>query len=99
MPASEHADAIRKLAKRGLSGGQIAKTIKCGLTRDMICGWCRRNGVKLPQTNAARRKLTDDQVREIRASVEPYSVLSARYSVNKGIISMVKARRTYKDVV
>lgn len=45
-----------------------------------------------------RRKLTDDQVREIRSSSLSYSKLSKKYGVSISVLQKVKHHQTYKDV-
>jgi len=46
-----------------------------------------------------KAKLTEDDVRAIRASAETQATLARRYGVVQGIISSVKLRRTWKHVV
>lgn len=46
----------------------------------------------------AVRKLTDDQVREIRASSENNGVLSRRYGINAPAIQRIRTGETYKRV-
>ena len=45
------------------------------------------------------RKLTDDQVREIRSSNQTAYRLGKIYGVNKGIIRFIKNGTTYQDVI
>jgi hypothetical protein len=44
------------------------------------------------------RKLSDKQVRAIRKSNLPYSVLAERYGLSKSSIKLIRTRRRYKDV-
>lgn len=44
------------------------------------------------------RKLSDDQVREIRDSEEPNTRLAAQYGVHRRVIQRVKQRQAYQDV-
>lgn len=44
-------------------------------------------------------KLTDDDVRAIRASDEPGRVLSARHGISQGCVSMVRNRKSWRHVV
>jgi hypothetical protein len=41
------------------------------------------------------RRLTEDQVRDIRHSTEPAAVLMERYGIAKSTVSMVRTRRNY----
>ncbi len=41
-------------------------------------------------------KLTESQVREIRASAEPERVLMARFGVSKSAVQSIKARRSWR---
>lgn len=50
-------------------------------------------------TKTRQRKITDDQVREIRASTEPLVVLAARYKTSQQNISLIRNRRRKKLVV
>lgn len=43
-------------------------------------------------------KLTDEQVREIRASSEPQKALAARFGVDPSTVSLVKSGRTWAGV-
>lgn len=45
------------------------------------------------------RKLTDDQVREIRECDLSYSQMAKKYGVSVNVLQKVKAYQTYKDVV
>ncbi len=45
-----------------------------------------------------RRKLTDEDVREIRASSARQTDLAARYGVSQAFISNVQRGKTYKDI-
>ena len=47
-----------------------------------------------------KRKLTDDQVREIRDLVShlPHKEIAAKYGVNSSVISAIKARRIHKSL-
>lgn len=42
--------------------------------------------------------LTEDQVREIRASTDTLSVLSARYGITEGALSRIRNRKTWKRI-
>lgn len=44
------------------------------------------------------RRLTDDQVRAIRASTESTLKLSLRYDVNRDTIKKIREGKRYKDV-
>lgn len=48
---------------------------------------------------SGRRKLTDDDVRDIRESSEPYRSLARRYGVCLDTIGGVKQRRTHRNLV
>lgn len=49
--------------------------------------------------NEHNKKFTDDQVREIRSSIEHPLVLSKRYNVSRSCIEGVINRTNYKNVV
>lgn len=44
------------------------------------------------------RKLSDDQVREIRYLEEPNTRLAAQYGVDRRVIQHIKQRQAYRDV-
>lgn len=65
--------------------------------RDMISkGRC--GGGSVPGTASARRKLSVEQVREIRASTEREYVLAQRYGIDGTAIRQARNRLTYRDV-
>lgn len=45
-----------------------------------------------------RRRLTPQEVREIRSSKKPYRALSDIYGVSMAIISSIRNRGSYRDV-
>lgn len=53
--------------------------------------------IKIAHGQRARQKLSEDDVRDIRASVESGPVLSARYGVTKETINNIKRGDTRKD--
>ena len=59
--------------------------------RMVLRRWVSRKG--------AGRKLTDEQVREIRASSEPQRVLADRYGISQPAVVQIKKRRTYREVM
>lgn len=59
--------------------------------RAVLRRWVGRRG--------ASRKLTDEQVREIRASSEPQRVLADRYGISQPAVVQIKKRRTYREVM
>lgn len=59
--------------------------------------WPGCNNQPLGERNG-QSKLTDDAVREIRASKETHSVLAKKYGVSGSLISMVQTRRIWKHV-
>lgn len=70
-----------------------------------LCPSCHRKldakmrkeaGITMKPSKA--RKLTDDQVREIRSSDLSYSQLSKKYGVSINVLQKIKHYQTYKDV-
>lgn len=62
---------------------------------------CRDKG-RLNRSRGERHrsaKLTESQVREIRASDDPQATLVSRYGVNSGSISRIRRRQTWRHVV
>ena len=57
----------------------------------------RKQGI--PEKPKSSRKLTDDQVREIRECNLSYSQMAKKYDVSVNVLQKVKAHQTYKDVV
>ena len=56
----------------------------------------RKQGIlKKPKSS---RKLTDDQVREIRECDLSYSQMAKKYGVSVSVLQKIKAYQTYKDV-
>ncbi len=50
------------------------------------------------RTCGTPRKLTDDEVRAIRASTETQQVVAARYGVTQNAVSCIKLGKTYRGV-
>lgn len=48
--------------------------------------------------SAPNRKLTDEQVKEVRQSSESQRVLAKRFGVNKNLIAEIRAGTIYRDV-
>lgn len=46
----------------------------------------------------ANAKLTPDQVREIRSSIESQAQMAKRFGVTQAAISAVRLRKTYRNV-
>lgn len=70
-----------------------------------LCPSCHRKldakirkeaGITMKPSKA--RKLTDDQIREIRSSDLSYSQLSKKYGVSVNVLQKIKHYQTYKDV-
>ncbi|MCH8877548.1 MAG: hypothetical protein IIA89_12110 [Chloroflexi bacterium] len=57
-----------------------------------------RNMKKRRDNQKRRRKLTDEQAREVWNSNETQSVLAKRHGVAQGTISAIKLRKRYRDV-
>jgi hypothetical protein len=51
-----------------------------------------------PKTKAKHHKLTEDEVRAIRASVDPSTVLGERYGVSRITIGHVRTGKTWQHV-
>lgn len=47
---------------------------------------------------SGRRKLTEAQVREIRASQDPQRVIAKRYGIDQNAVWLLRAGRTYRHV-
>lgn len=58
----------------------------------------RRNGTAPVNAQNPNAKLTEDDVRAIRASAEPGKTLAARYGVQDACISKIRKRRTWRSV-
>lgn len=56
----------------------------------------RKQGIL--EKSKSSRKLTDDQVREIRECDLSYSQMAKKYGVSISVLQKVKAYQTYKDV-
>lgn len=55
-------------------------------------------GLQLPRPKHSQRKLTDDQVREIRGSTKTNRELASIYEINHVSIGRIKRRESYKDI-
>ena len=69
--------------------------VSCHRKRD----YARRRKQGIPEKPKSSRKLTDDQVREIRECDLSYSQMAKKYGVSVNVLQKVKAYQTYKDVV
>lgn len=76
-----------------------------GTASDNMKDASRKGRIKLPRADQMLRgqmqpmsKLTNDQVRAIRASGETNNSLAAKYGVDPSAISLVKNRKTYRSV-
>lgn len=62
--------------------------------------WKQFNFRKFPKGHSRKqRRVTAEQVREIRASEDTLVVQAERYKVSKTTIAAIRSRRLYKDVV
>ena len=73
---------IRNVAKRAAKRGAFS-----GLAK----------GAKIAEKRRGTMKLTIEQAREIRLSIESGPVLALRYGVNKSLINGIKAGRAWKE--
>lgn len=55
-------------------------------------------GLQKPRPNRSKRKLTADQVREIRTSTKTTIELGSIYGIDPSNIGLIKRRQTYKDI-
>lgn len=55
-------------------------------------------GVKLPDPNRGKRKLTDKQALEIYRSKKPWKVLCMDYGISYMTIKAIKTRKHYKNI-
>ncbi len=69
-----------------------------GTFKDNHADMMKKQRHVFPKNTANPRKLTDDQVREIRASQLTQRQLAAKYDVTKSVITCVINRKTYQDV-
>jgi hypothetical protein len=60
---------------------------------DMMAKGRNRNGSK------KLRKLTDDEVREVRNSTLPYSQLAKKFSLSAPTVCKIRQRERYKEVI
>jgi len=80
--------------------------LACGRITIIVKTWHLENG-KSTRCNQCKgkvyRKLTEDQVREIRdlhkRKQAGYETLARRYGVSKGVITSLMSGKTYEDVV
>jgi len=59
----------------------------------------KKLGIPAREMPKVKRKLTPEQVREIRSSPLGYYLLSKKYGVHKSLIYLVKKGKLYKDVL
>lgn len=77
-----HPDHIRKVAR---------KDVQKGRKHNMD------HAIAIAKARRAQAKLTQEQVREIRASTETYPVLARRYGIDQSYVGYIKAQRAWKD--
>lgn len=90
-------ESLQKMAdaSRGRVKSEASKQIMREKMRGRVITWADK-------VSKGVRKLTDNQVREIRialAAHENQDVLAARYKVNQGTISNIKRKLCYTDVL
>ena len=99
-----NAEIIRR-RKAGEYPRQIAKAM--GLTRNVVIGVCHRAGLQAPDgqrtmaprgEEVANSKLTEAEVRAIRASSEHYAVLAQRYGIGAEYMRQLKNGHNWKHV-
>ena len=84
-----NSDNQRDCVKKGRDSKRVAISRVNGKRTGPING--RRGAIK-------RRFLNDDEVREIRTSIDTFASLAKQYVVAISTIQCIKERRTYKDV-
>ena len=90
----------RALAKKYKLTSGVIHRIRLGFAyKD--CGWPKEAPKRHVAGIAYNRKLTEEQVREIRiaASTEQYKDIAARYGIDPSTISNIMRGRTYKTVI
>ena len=90
----------RALAKKYKLTSGVIHRIRLGFVyKD--CGWPKEAPKRHVAGVAYNRKLTEEQVREIRiaAATEQYNDIAARYGIDPSTISNIMRGRTYKTVI
>ena len=90
----------RALAKKYKMTSGVIHRIRLGFAyKD--CGWPKEAPKRHVAGVAYNRKLTEEQVREIRiaAATEQYKDIAVRYDIDPSTISNIMRGRTYKTVI
>lgn len=90
----------RALAKKYKLTSGVIHRIRLGFVyKD--CGWPKEAPKRHVAGVAYNRKLTEEQVREIRiaAATEQYKDIAARYDIDPSTISNIMRGHTYKTVI
>ena len=90
----------RALAKKYKMTSGVIHRIRLGFVyKD--CGWPKEAPKRHVAGIAYNRKLTEEQVREIRiaAATEQYKDIAGRYDIDPSTISNIMRGRTYKTVI
>ena len=90
----------RALAKKYKLTSGVIHRIRLGFVyKD--CGWPKEAPKRHVAGVAYNRKLTEEQVREIRiaAATEQYKDIAVRYDIDPSTISNIMRGRTYKTVI
>ena len=90
----------RALAKKYKLTSGVIHRIRLGFAyKD--CGWPKEAPKRHVAGIAYNRKLTEEQVREIRiaSATEQYKDIAARYDIDPSTVSNIMRGRTYKTVI
>lgn len=98
--------AVLEMYKRGMSSREIARALCVAAIniRRLISGqsWAHHPAVQscvVRMRPPARRKLSDDNVREIRSSGDSLRVLARRFGVSAGVVALARKGVTYANVI
>lgn len=97
--AEDRLEAVRLYCDEGMSTAKIAERLLC--SEGTIRHHLKAAGIELRSCSEAARprsKVTDDEVREIRASSDTNPVLARRYGVSVSLISAIRNRTTRAHV-
>lgn len=96
ITAEDRLEMVRLYTEEKLGCAAIAKLLKC--SQPTVQHHLEQLGIKIRDRWTHRSTLTDDDVREIRASTEPQSVLARRFNVDQATISNIKNRKSRANV-
>lgn len=96
ITAEDRLEMVRLYTEEKMGCAAIGKLLKC--SQPTVQSHLEQMGVVIRDRWTHRSRLTDDEVREIRASTESQSVLARRFNVDQATISNIKNRRSRANV-